>query len=470
MWRWLHDTKHKIDKFDRPSLLSKFKSLVYHESMETFEEYFEEVLSDDLIQNKYEAYGDYLKTLHSYKEAWALCYRKELKTRGNNTNNNAEAQFLVLKDIILQRVKEYNINALFQKLTDDLNSHYKNKLLSVASGSFDGFYSPRFVGKSKKAGKLGFTKPTDNEFRKMQNGLVNFGNNTFTIPSCRSEESYLVDMNAGTCACVVGSNGCPCKHQYLLWALNIATGHNFLPVFRKNERKKFAEIAIGKSLPDDFYQSLHENNLVFDDICGDHEISLKTYLQNNTEDNSPNITAMDDENEVETNETETEETKQSLALSALKEVFESLKNKIEICDNSYLDGVMKMNTRIKKMSTGQLTSALHNFGSQQFRSKRITTTGGSLVKRSQKFKIGVQPESVKRRKVKHGSKRVLKKGRPSTLLSSKMPIKVPSLKRKHDFSRNVLDNETMAKKAGRSMLSKCKVVTQVPKGKLERKK
>ena len=104
VWRWLHDTKHKTDKFDRPSSLSKFKGLVYYETMETVEEYFEEVLSDDLIQNKYEAYRDYLKTLHSHKEAWALCYRKELIMR-YSTNNNAEAQFLFLKDIILQRVK-----------------------------------------------------------------------------------------------------------------------------------------------------------------------------------------------------------------------------------------------------------------------------------------------------------------------------------------------------------------------------
>ena len=29
---WLHDSKHQIEQYDRPSLLSKFKSLVYAET------------------------------------------------------------------------------------------------------------------------------------------------------------------------------------------------------------------------------------------------------------------------------------------------------------------------------------------------------------------------------------------------------------------------------------------------------
>ena len=77
-------------------------------------------------------------------------------------------------------------------------------------------------------------------------------------------------------------------------------------------------------MPDDFYQSLHENNLVIHDICGNYEIPWKTYLENNTEDNSWNITAMEDENEMEINEMGTEKTKQYLALFALKEAFASL--------------------------------------------------------------------------------------------------------------------------------------------------
>ena len=114
-------------------------------------------------------------------------------TRGNNTNNNTEAQFLVIKDIVLQRVKEYNVNALFQKLGSDLNDHFKKKLLSVASGSFDGFYSPRFDGKTKKGGEIGFIKPSAIQFRNMKEGLIDHGHNVFMVPSSNSNATYMVD-------------------------------------------------------------------------------------------------------------------------------------------------------------------------------------------------------------------------------------------------------------------------------------
>ena len=98
----------------------------------------------------------YLKDVHQLRKSWALCFRSDLMLRGHNTNNNAEAQFLVIKNKILQRVKEYNVVSLLQKLVSDLDDHYKDKLLSVASGSYDSFTARRFDGKSKKKGEIGY--------------------------------------------------------------------------------------------------------------------------------------------------------------------------------------------------------------------------------------------------------------------------------------------------------------------------
>ena len=58
---------------------------------------------------------------------------------GNNTNNYCEARFLVIKD-------EVNVVGVIDKLSTSLEDHYKNKLLSVVSGKFDGIYSRRFKG------------------------------------------------------------------------------------------------------------------------------------------------------------------------------------------------------------------------------------------------------------------------------------------------------------------------------------
>ena len=56
----------------------------------------------------------------------------------------------MLKDVILGRVKECNLVALFDRLTVHLENHYEEKLLSVIDGSFDGHYRRRFMGKRKQ--------------------------------------------------------------------------------------------------------------------------------------------------------------------------------------------------------------------------------------------------------------------------------------------------------------------------------
>ena len=104
-----------------------------------------EMAYDDMITSnvvsKYPNLVKYLMTLYDRKEEWALCYRKHLLIRGNNTNNPVGAQFLVLKDDILNRTKEFNINGLLDKLTKEFSDHYKVKILNVASGRFDGCYT-----------------------------------------------------------------------------------------------------------------------------------------------------------------------------------------------------------------------------------------------------------------------------------------------------------------------------------------
>ena len=83
------------------------------------------------------------------QSSWALLHRKISLIRGSHTNNIAQSQFLFFNDILLQRVKEYNTNSLFNKFTNELMERYQNKLSSGASRSFGGHYSCRFKGNQK---------------------------------------------------------------------------------------------------------------------------------------------------------------------------------------------------------------------------------------------------------------------------------------------------------------------------------
>ena len=93
----------------------------------------------------------------------AKCFRSDILIRGANTNNHVEAQFLVIKDNIIRRQRQYNINMLFDKLMVEFEDHFKRRILSVADGTFDETLYPiicsRYLrGKPqincKKGGKL----------------------------------------------------------------------------------------------------------------------------------------------------------------------------------------------------------------------------------------------------------------------------------------------------------------------------
>ena len=133
----------------------------------------------------------YLQNLYNDKEAFALCFKTELPVRGNHTNNFAEAQFLVLKDLILRRTKEYNVVGLIDKLTIDLEDHYKNKLLSIADGRYDGVYRHRFMGKGK-GGSTGFKVPDKKDLDAILSTVENIGNNVFKVGSSSGSERSVV--------------------------------------------------------------------------------------------------------------------------------------------------------------------------------------------------------------------------------------------------------------------------------------
>ena len=139
----------KISKFSFQGLMLKFRDVVYaHEEEEMENKYEELIQSNEAV--KYPKFIAYLEGLYEMKEDWCTCFRKDIPMRGNNTNNFVEAQFLVLKDNVLNRTKELNINGLIDKLVVDFMDHFKTKLLSVANGRFDGIYSSRYQGKTKK--------------------------------------------------------------------------------------------------------------------------------------------------------------------------------------------------------------------------------------------------------------------------------------------------------------------------------
>ena len=138
--------------------------------------------------------------------------------------------------------------ALVSKLTNEFCNHYQKKLLSVATGSYDDYLAPRYQGKSKSKGEIGFKIPTGDVLSRMQAGLTRVGENLYSIPSETAANSvYIVDTFMGHCECPIGRTGAACKHQFIVWKTLQLPNPNFVPYFNDEQRMRIAQIAIGES-------------------------------------------------------------------------------------------------------------------------------------------------------------------------------------------------------------------------------
>ena len=97
-----------------------------------------------------------------------------------------ESQFNILKDVVLRRTKEFNIVGLIEKLLFEFDSHYQNKLISVANGSFDGIYSGRFSGKKKnRKERIGYQVPAVDDIERFCQRLITFEDGVYVASQRR---------------------------------------------------------------------------------------------------------------------------------------------------------------------------------------------------------------------------------------------------------------------------------------------
>ncbi|XP_041468587.1 uncharacterized protein LOC121418660 isoform X2 [Lytechinus variegatus] len=229
VWRWLWDGKHNIEKCHRQSLFNHMKQMVYAPSIAEVDAAYDHALSDPLML-RYSNYKAYIKGLHDRKEVWAHACRLHLMTRGNNTNNYAEAAMRVLKDSLLHRTKAFNVPQLLDFLTTRMEAFYQRKLVAVANQRTPAWRMARQVTCSIK-----------------KEDVTRTGENMYTVRSQSEEGTHAVDMKVGVCTCFVGRTGGACKHQEATIKHFNETSTNFLPS-SSEERALILKIATGNDV------------------------------------------------------------------------------------------------------------------------------------------------------------------------------------------------------------------------------
>ena len=442
-WTWLFDSKNKIKHEDRAKLIGKVKEMVYSKTEKELAEIYSRFSEDNTVPQNFK---NHMADLWHKRQEWAICYRNSIPTRGNNTNNIAEAGIRIIKDLIFGRIKAYNLVQMFQFVTDALENYMKRKLLNIAHNRFDYYISRKFKGL--------LAEMVD----KSSISIVSAEKKIYHVKSTRdSTIKYIIDMEIGTCSCEKGKNGSPCSHQAAIVYHCHTQSLNFIPTIHPAQRQEIAYLAMGESVRKDpeFYCSLHETREItsnttktIKDSGGDFTGSCWDIIR---------AGALDDtEKGVEINNEE----KKADLVRKIDNIAATLKQKLntDFNDPQLIPGIEKFVGRFQKLSSLQsnahLASALHSFGSESRRATTLTTGNRRWGKR-----IGVQATASGRRKYGSKGKGPVQAGRPRMrsyvpITNQKnqryiLPIRRKNQvekKRPHSLSLNIIANKQNAGK------------------------
>ena len=118
IFRWLVLASHGIHKRDRQALMAKFRKVLYAGTLSVYERELEDFLNDSLVL-QYDQFLSHIRRQYlPRKEKWCMHVRNDLKlpTNNNQTNNLCESSFRILKDIVFQRIRCFNLPDLTEML------------------------------------------------------------------------------------------------------------------------------------------------------------------------------------------------------------------------------------------------------------------------------------------------------------------------------------------------------------------
>ncbi|XP_065107484.1 uncharacterized protein [Paramisgurnus dabryanus] len=376
----------------------------------------------------------YLQSLYSLREGWALCYRRDLPTRGNQTNNYVEAAMRVLKDKILQRTKAFNLPQLFNLFTTRLEMYYEARVTDIALGHWEAFHRSRFLATESNI------KPSD---------ISQVGEKKFQVKSSTSGHTYTVDMELELCTCRAGHSGAPCKHQAAIVQNYNITSINFLPTTAemRADLLKITKASVSLDFLSPLRQKRPMSSTLAPDVpprqetCNtdhqyylsaqddvDHQLAVSTFSSAQL----PPVSPTPEGSNSNLPCVQSNSKSASIPQSPVRRMLRLLGELSETSD--YSDAMNTMAKQLEKMqhNPSQLISAFCCFGKGMSVSKRA-----AALRRAARRPgpiIGCQPTAVARRTNKFGSKRRLTAGRPRIIFSGS----------EHDYSRHAGNGGKMA--------------------------
>ncbi|KAK3916852.1 Uracil phosphoribosyltransferase, partial [Frankliniella fusca] len=380
-WGYVLDSKHKVAAEHRLEIFCLFKQWCRCDSLEEFEKLYADQLVHPFISSNPQLLK-HLEDLYARAPEWALCYRRDLLTRGNNTDNLSEITIRNYKDV-LDRLKAYSLVQLFDFFTTRIESYWERRIAAVVNNRKQNYYKSKYFIRPEKLEPL---QCSESQFKSI-----------YLVKNSKSGGEYVVDMEVEICTCPVGKNGAPCKHQAAVVKEFGLSSMQFMPLNDEEAKLILHKIMTDLPAPPGWYVSLKRGPAV------------STSIVKEVYSGSASLDTLDDHDHDLTNTAVHYVFDEDARVHAINSwqtinscIMEGLQEKPEV----FVNAVEKMSqhfARLKIMSENAVLGAMHNFGKYNYMSSKSVRKGRY---------VNVNTISVARRKSKQGGRRCAQQGRP----------------------------------------------------------
>lgn len=210
-------------------------------------EEFEESIDAFKTEVQHEGFKKRIIKFLDRKEEWAKICRDHLIMRGHHTNNLAEATMRILKDIILERIKAYNVVALVDYIINVWNAYLEAKIMKISH-------------KLDNAPQLLYQNLLSRMAPELADKIEQVDEDTYMVPSGRDKDlCYEVNTTVGVCLCKAGTSGAFCKHQALIHSRFGGLFPN-APAITSYDRYQLGRLALGDKCPaPNFFLDMQED-------------------------------------------------------------------------------------------------------------------------------------------------------------------------------------------------------------------
>jgi len=386
-----------VQKHDRLPAFSLVKALVYADTEDQLQELFADTMNDPVVTGNTRL-QKHVQDLYDRRPEWALCCRKDLPVRANNTNNYVERAMRVLKDSVLQWTKAFNIPQLVDFIITRFESHYQRRLMDIANNRLDYVRLSRFVPSSGSIDTA---------------NIKHLSGSLYDVPSeTKPDVMYIVDTTLSCCSCYKGNTGGPCKHQSAVMTTCKQRNSNFLPVSDPVMRQLFYAISTGNSVVcTEWFKSLVQETEVVSTRTGD----LPATLQSQPHDLPSCDGGCSDMESVDpVEETQDVAAPDAAESAVLLSRFDSVCDKIKAMyahdPLSFARALQSFCKQGESICTpSAMLTALHSFGKYSGAAVAVSKKRHLVGLKT----IGVQPTAVARRRMPVGGRRRVHMGRPA---------------------------------------------------------